>query len=53
MLLENLTCRNALEEKNLENVFRRFVMDKKSWKTWKSNPKIVMDEEIGSERRDG
>ena len=38
-------------------------MDEKSWKTWKSNQKIVMDEELvldvvmneefGSERRDG
>ena len=44
--------------------YLKLLMDEKSWKTWKSNQKIVMDEElvqnivmdeelIGSERRDG
>ena len=37
-LVENMTCLNVFEVK--------------SWKTWKSNSKSVMNEKNGSERRD-
>ena len=38
-LVENWTCLNALESKFNPKI----LMDEKSWKTWKSNQKIVMN----------
>ena len=29
-----------------EKINPKILMDEKSWKTWKSNEKIVMDEEL-------
>ena len=54
-LVENLTCPNAFEGKIWKNnqmvvthekINPKILMDKKSWKTWKSNQNIVMDGEL-------
>ena len=44
-LVENWTCLNALEREMWE-INPKILMDEKSWKTWKSNQMIVMDEEM-------
>ena len=44
-LVENWTCLNALEREMWE-INPKILMNEKSWKTWKSNQKIVMDEEL-------
>ena len=45
-LVENLTCLNVFEEKIRKINPKISWMEEKSWKTWKSNQKIVMDEEL-------
>ena len=44
-LVENWISLNVLERKIWE-INPKILMDGKSWKTWKSNQKIVMDEEL-------
>ena len=44
-LVENLTCLNPFEGK-IWKINQKVVTDKKSWKTWKSNGKMVMNEEL-------
>ena len=43
-LVENLSCLNALEGKISKSDHEKEIEDEKSWKTWKSNPKSVMNE---------
>ena len=45
-LVEKWTCLNVLEKKICKLNPKKILMDEKSWKTWKSNQKIVMDEEL-------
>ena len=54
-LVENMSCLNVFEGKNWKtwkSDHEKETEDEKSWKTWKSNPKSVMNEKNGSERRD-
>ena len=44
-LVENWRHLNALE-KNIWKINPKIPRDEKSWKTWKSNQKIVMDEKL-------
>ena len=44
-LVENLTCLNPFEGK-IWKINQKVVTDEKSWKTWKSNGKMVMNEEL-------
>ena len=41
-LVENWTCLNALGRK-IWKINSKILMDEKSWKTWKSNQKIVVE----------
>ena len=44
VLVENWTCLNALDRK-FWTINPKILMGEKSWNTWKSNQKIVMDGE--------
>ena len=44
-LVDNLTCLNALGRK-IRKINLKILVDDKSWKIWKSNQKIGMDEEL-------
>ena len=44
-LVENMTCLNALAGE-MWKINPKIVTDEKSWKTWKSNQKIAMNEEL-------
>ena len=45
VLVENWTCLNAHGRKIFKSDLK-ILMDEKSWNTWKSNQKIVMNEEL-------
>ena len=44
-LVEKWTCFNALKKENF-NCNPKILMKEKSWRTWKSNQMIVMNEEL-------
>ena len=44
-LVDKWTCLNVFEKKNCK-LNPKILIEEKSWKTWKSNPNIVMDEEL-------
>ena len=44
-LVESWTRLNVLERK-IGKIDPKILKDEKSWKTWKLNPKIVMNEEL-------
>ena len=44
-LVENLTCLNAFEGE-IWKINSKILIDEKSWRTWKRNQKMVMDEEL-------
>ena len=51
-LVEKWTCLNVLEKE----VFKsdpKILTEEKSWRTWKSNLNIVMDEKLVQKHRDG
>ena len=44
-LVEKWTCLNVLEEEIFQSD-QMILTEEKSWRTWKSNQNIVMDEEL-------